>query len=59
MTDLIEYLTPEQVASVLNVHKWTVYREIRAGRIAAIRVGRRLRVHPANVVPTEHGGRVA
>lgn len=54
-----EYLTPAEVATVLNVHKWTVYREIKAGRIAAIRVGRALRIHRATLVPAKPEGAVA
>lgn len=39
-----EILTPEQVADYLQVRKDTVYRYIRTGKLAAVRLGRSYRV---------------
>lgn len=37
-------MTVEQVAAYLQVHRMTVYRHIRAGRLPAVRVGRVYRI---------------
>jgi len=44
-----EVLTPEQVAQYLQVRKDTVYRYIREGKLAAVRLGRVYRVPRENV----------
>lgn len=36
-----DYLTPKQVAELLNVDRETVYRMIRDGRLPAVRVNER------------------
>jgi excisionase family DNA binding protein len=48
-----EYLTAAEAAAVLRVSVRTVYREIRAGRLAAVTVGRTRRVHRSAVAPKE------
>jgi excisionase family DNA binding protein len=48
-----EYLTAAEAAAVLRVSVRTVYRQIRAGRLAAITVGRTRRVHRSAVAPKE------
>jgi excisionase family DNA binding protein len=44
-----ELLTVGQVAAYLQVHRMTVYRYIRAGRLPAVRVGRVYRVRRADL----------
>ncbi len=44
-----DLMTVEQVAAYLQVHRMTVYRYIRTGRIAAVRVGRVYRVRRADL----------
>ena len=44
MTSADDLLTPEQVASYLQVDRGTVYRYIREGRLAASKLGRAYRV---------------
>jgi excisionase family DNA binding protein len=44
MTSVDDLLTPEQVASYLQVDRGTVYRYIRDGRLAASKLGRTYRV---------------
>lgn len=48
-----EYLTAAEAAAVLRVNKRTVYRQIRAGRLAALPVGRALRIHRSSLTPQE------
>lgn len=38
------FLTVDQVAALLQLHPMTVRRQIAAGRLAAVRIGRRVRV---------------
>ncbi|HVV76329.1 MAG TPA: helix-turn-helix domain-containing protein [Mycobacteriales bacterium] len=42
-------LTPEETAERLRVSKWTVYKAIKAGDIRVIKLGRCLRVPPAEI----------
>lgn len=49
MEALKEVMTPEQVASYLQLDKDTVYRYIREGKLIASRLGRNYRVPKANV----------
>ena len=44
-----EVMTPEQVATYLQLDKDTVYRYIREGKLIASRLGRNYRVPKANV----------
>lgn len=44
-----DMLTPEQVADYLQVRKDTIYRYIRDGRLAAVRLGRHYRVPRENL----------
>lgn len=39
---MAEFRNVEEVARRLRCSKWTVYRMVREGRLAAVRVGRRL-----------------
>lgn len=39
-----QFLTPEEIAAKLKVHRETVYNWIRSGRLKAVRAGRQLRV---------------
>jgi excisionase family DNA binding protein len=43
------WLTIDEVAAMLNVSYWTVYRLIKARQIAGVRVGRARRVLPESV----------
>jgi excisionase family DNA binding protein len=47
--DEINYLSPEEVGKMFRASKWTVRRWIDAGRLPAVRLGRRLLV-PAEAV---------
>ena len=38
------FLTPEQVAEILQIHVLTVYNYIRQGKLSAIRLGRNYRI---------------
>lgn len=38
------FLTVDQVAALLQLHPMTVRRQIAAGRLAAVRIGRRVRI---------------
>jgi excisionase family DNA binding protein len=40
------FLTPEQVAEILQIHVLTVYNYIRRGKLSAIRLGRSYRILP-------------
>ena len=40
-----KYLIPDEVAAILRVSNMTVYREIQAGKLPAIRVGKQYRVY--------------
>ena len=44
-----EIMTPEQVANYLQIRKDTVYRYIREGKLAAVRLGRNYRVPRENL----------
>ena len=41
--------TPEQVASILQVHVLTIYSYIRRGKLNAIRLGRSYRIIPEDL----------
>jgi excisionase family DNA binding protein len=41
-------LTPADVARLASVSRETIYREIERGELAALRVGRQLRIDPAD-----------
>ncbi|HET7037934.1 MAG TPA: helix-turn-helix domain-containing protein [Thermomicrobiaceae bacterium] len=57
MTDI---MTPEQVADYLQVSRETVYRLIRSGELAAVRIGRTYRIPHAELQAflRSHGTRV-
>lgn len=40
------YLSPDQVAELLNVNRKTIYAAIRSGQLPALRLGRTFRVNP-------------
>jgi excisionase family DNA binding protein len=42
-------LTPEQVASILQLHILTIYGYIREGKLDAIRLGRSYRITPKDL----------
>lgn len=44
-----DLMTPEQVAEYLQLHKLTIYKYIREGRLPAARLGRSLRIAKADV----------
>lgn len=44
MKDSKDILTIKEAASLLRVHKITIYRHIQAGKILVIRIGRALRI---------------
>jgi len=52
-------LTAEEVAELLRVNVKTVYSEIRAGRLAAVKLGRVIRIPRAVVASIVEQGRVA
>lgn len=43
-TDEGAWLTPEQVATRLQLHRNSVYDAVRQGRIRSARIGRRIRI---------------
>ena len=43
-----EYLTVEQIAAALQLHKQTVIRHIQAGRLHAVKVGKKWRISRAS-----------
>src|SRR4249919_1790007 len=47
--DEIKYLSPEEVGKMFRASKWTVRRWVDAGRLPAVRLGRRLLI-PAEAV---------
>ena len=47
--DESKYLSPEEVGKMFRASKWTVRRWVEAGRLPAVRVGRRLLI-PAEAV---------
>ena len=49
MIEMPEIMTPEQVATYLQVNTKTIYRYIREGKLSVIRLGRRYRVSGANL----------
>ncbi len=49
MIEMPEIMTPDQVATYLQVNTKTIYRFIREGKLSAIRLGRRYRVSGANL----------
>jgi excisionase family DNA binding protein len=49
MIEMPEIMTPEQVATYLQVNTKTIYRYIREGKLSAIRLGRHYRVSGANL----------
>jgi excisionase family DNA binding protein len=48
-SDPEQVMTVEQVAAYLQLHRLTVYRYIREGKIPAARIGRLYRVHKSDV----------
>lgn len=48
-TDQITYLTVTDVAKRLRACRKTIYRRIRAGRLRAVREGRRLLIDPRDM----------
>lgn len=48
MTDGIAY-TPEDVAKILKISRFTVYELIKRGELSAYRIGRKVRVEPADL----------
>lgn len=48
MSDEVSY-TPEEVAKILNISKYTVYELIKRDELAAYRVGRKVRVDAADI----------
>lgn len=48
MTDSISY-TPEEVAKILKISRFTVYELIKRGELTAYRIGRKVRVEPADL----------
>ncbi len=51
-TDLPAVLKPEEVASYLQVRPETVYEDITAGRLNAIRIGNELRIRKEDLLST-------
>jgi excisionase family DNA binding protein len=49
MKTIVNLLTPEQVAEILQIHILTVYSYIRQGKLSAIRLGRSYRVTPQDL----------
>jgi excisionase family DNA binding protein len=43
------YLTPEQVSEILQIHVLTVYSYIRQGKLGAVRLGRSYRISPGDL----------
>ena len=41
--------TVREVASMVNLHEFTIRRHIRSGKLAAVKVGGRLRIRPEDV----------
>ncbi|MEU7996167.1 helix-turn-helix domain-containing protein [Micromonospora sp. NPDC049060] len=48
-TNAGKWLTIDQVAEMLNVSYWTVYRLVKAREITGVRIGRARRVLPESV----------
>lgn len=48
MSDKVSY-TPEEVAKILKVTRYTIYAMIKRGDLAAYRIGRNMRIDPAEV----------
>jgi len=48
LTDSISY-TPEEVAKILKISRFTVYELIKRGELTAYRIGRKVRVEPADL----------
>lgn len=44
-----DLFTVDELARHLGISRWSVYRHVRSGEIAAIRVGQRLRFRPPDV----------
>jgi len=44
-----QYLTIPEVSSILRVDRRTVYAQINAGRLRAVRIGRQYRVRPTDL----------
>lgn len=47
--DPLELLTPSEVAAITKQHRATVDRDIAAGRLAAVRLGRLVRIRRVDV----------
>jgi len=54
-----DLMTPAQVAEYLQLHKLTVYKYIREGRLPAARIGRSLRILKADVERLLEDGKAA
>lgn len=39
-----DYYTPKEVADILNLHYLTILRNIQAGKLKAVRIGRQFRI---------------
>jgi len=48
LADSIAY-TPEEVAKILKISRFTVYELIKSGKLTAYRIGRKVRVEPADL----------
>lgn len=44
-----EYYTIEEVARLLKVSKDTIYREIQAGKLRAVKIGNQWRIHHSEI----------
>jgi excisionase family DNA binding protein len=49
MTNNENLLTLTDVATRLNISRMTAYRMVKAGKLPAVRVGRNLRIRPADL----------
>lgn len=54
-----DLMTPAQVAEYLQLHKLTIYKYIREGRLPAARIGRSLRILKADVERLLEDGKAA
>jgi excisionase family DNA binding protein len=49
LREYADYLTPEEVAEVLEISLGTVYKKLQSGDLAGFQLGRQWRVPPAEV----------
>lgn len=47
-----ELLTPKEAAKFLKIHKVTLYRLVKEGKIPAIKIGKQLRFNKENLLKT-------